>query len=199
MNVQEYIASGVVQDYCLGVLSAEEMKHVEMQAEIHAEIQDEIFANQQALEAYAMQFAEKTPIHSKANLFANIDNLIKERTTSIEDLPLLNKYSDYKNWLQAVQPLLPEQTNKEMVIKVLREDDKVVQLLIWTKVNYPDEMHDDLQESFIVLQGECECYIGDDIYKLGPGGFLEIPMYSHHDVKVTKGPVLAVVQRLKVA
>jgi mannose-6-phosphate isomerase-like protein (cupin superfamily) len=72
-------------------------------------------------------------------------------------------------------------------------------LLLVEQADYPDEVHDDLLECFIVLEGECECYIGDDVIHLGPGGFIDIPLYTHHDVKVIKGPVLAIVQRLKVA
>ncbi|MEP6845942.1 MAG: hypothetical protein ABI861_08055 [Panacibacter sp.] len=104
-----------------------------------------------------------------------------------------------KKWFGLVKPMLPATLEEEMFIKILRNDKQVMQSIVWLKNEYPDEVHDNLKECFIVLEGECECHIGGKVIKLGPGGFLDIPLYQHLDVVVTKGPVLAVVQRLKVA
>ncbi len=199
MNVQDYIESGVLQDYCLGMLSEEEMQQVDMHAKNYTEVQEEIAANFQALEWYAIKSGKSLPANAKLKIFTGIDNIIKEEKAELNNLPLLNKYTDHTNWLKAVKPLLPKILGEEIFVHVLRDDEKVLQMLIWSKVDYPDEVHNDVKESFIILEGECKCYIGDDIIELGPGGFFEIPMFTHHDVKVTKGPVLAVVQRLKVA
>lgn len=199
MNVQEYLASGILQDYCLGFLSNEEMQEIESHAKLHPEIQDEISANKRALENYANQLAQQPSDSVKAKLFQSIDVLIEEQNASLNNLPLLNKNSDYKNWLKIVAPLIVTHQEKEFSFQVLRDDETVLQMLVWTKVDYPDEVHDHLKESFIILQGECECYVGENTYKLGPGGYLDIPLFQHHDIKVVKGPVLAIVQRLKVA
>lgn len=199
MNVQEYLASGILQDYCLGFLSNEEMQEIESHAKIHPEIQNEISANKRALENYANQLAQQPSDSVKAKLFQSIDALIEEQNASLNNLPLLNKNSDYKNWLKIVAPLIATHQEKEFSFQVLRDDETVLQMLVWTKVDYPDEVHDHLKESFIILQGDCECYVGENTYKLGPGGYLDIPLFQHHDIKVVKGPVLAIVQRLKVA
>ena len=95
--------------------------------------------------------------------------------------------------------MLPEKLTDKMFIHVLRDDQQVSQTLIWTAVDYPDEVHEDVKECFIILKGKCRCYIEAEVVELGPGGFLEIPLHKHHDVKVLEYPVLAVVQRIKVA
>jgi mannose-6-phosphate isomerase-like protein (cupin superfamily) len=74
---------------------------------------------------------------------------------------------------QIVKPVLPEKLNDKMFVHVLRDDKKVSQILIWTAVNYPDEVYEDVEESFIILQGKCKCYIEDETVELGPGGFLK--------------------------
>jgi len=62
---------------------------------------------------------------------------------------------------------------------------------------YPDEVHTDVWESFIVLEGECECYIGTDtVVRLKAGGYLEIPMHEHHDVKIISDYVVGIMQRI---
>ena len=199
MNVQEYLASGILQDYCLGILTNEEMQQVEANAKIHPAIQQQILENTRALETYANQLAQQPAEAIKSKLFHSIDALIEEQNATLNNLPLLNKNSDYKNWLNIVAPLIATHKEKEFSFQVLRDDETVIQMLVWTKIDYPDEVHEHLKESFIILQGECECYIGENTYKLGPGGYLDIPLYQHHDIKVVKGPVLAIVQRLKVA
>ncbi len=42
MNVDEYINSGILQDYCLGLLSSDEAANVEALCKIHAEISIEL-------------------------------------------------------------------------------------------------------------------------------------------------------------
>jgi mannose-6-phosphate isomerase-like protein (cupin superfamily) len=189
----------MLEDYCLGLLDDAESAQVEQMAAMHAEIKTEIAAFQKSLERYALAIATYPSACLKNNLFDTIDSLAKEYTLSLENLPLLSKHSDHKSWLKFVRPMLPPSLEEEVLIKILRNDKEALQCVIWLKNEYPDEVHDNLKESFIVLEGECECHIGGKIIKLGPGGYLDIPLYEHHDVIVTKGPVLAVVQRLNVA
>ena len=66
------------------------------------------------------------------------------------------------------------------------------------KTGVDDEVHVNEKESFLVLEGECECYVGDNVYRLGPGGFIEIPLHEHHNVKVISEYVVAVMQRIAV-
>jgi len=177
MDVKKYIASGIVQDYCLGILSKKEMDVVEQYAAVY----------------------HQPPAALRAKTLSLLDNLKKEEQADAASLPLLNRFSDYKNWLRAVKPLMPAELRKPVFTKILHEDEGLFQVLLWVKDYYPDEVHDDLQECFIILEGECECHVEGEVIKLSAGGFFEVPLHKHHDVKVTKGPVLAVVQRMKVA
>jgi len=199
MDVKKYIESGIVQDYCLGMLSKSEMEQVDWHAAIYPEIKMEIEAHHRALGQYAGSFANTVPHELRAKTLSLLDNLKKEELADQNNLPLLNKFSDHKNWLRVVKPMLPDELKKPTFIKVLHEDEKLLQVLMWVKDYCPDEVHDDLEECFIILDGECECHIEGEVIKLGAGGFFEVPLHKHHDVVVTKGPVLAVVQRLKVA
>jgi mannose-6-phosphate isomerase-like protein (cupin superfamily) len=199
MDIQAYIESGVLQDYCLGILTEAEGLEVEQYVSVYPEIKKELRAYQQALEQYAIDFAARTNVADvKTKTLDVLDNLLKEKTHT-EGLPLLNRFSTREHWLRVVKPMIPETLEEDMFVKVLRNDEQVFQTILWLKTAYPDEIHDDLKECFMILEGECECYMGDEIIRLGPGGFFDVPLHVHHDVKVTKGPVLAIIQRLKVA
>lgn len=199
MDMKAYISSGIIEDFCLGVLNEDENKAVLQQAQEHPEIQQEIDTFMFALEQYATDsFAP--PVHLKNATMQLLANLAAEEEKNIQHLPMLNKHSDYKNWLRIVEPVLPETLNEKMFVRELKNDGKVTQTLIWTHIDYPDEVHEEVQECFIILKGKCRCFIEDKTIELEAGGFLEIPMYAHHNVEVLGNePVLAVVQRVKVA
>ena len=67
-----------------------------------------------------------------------------------------------------------------------------------SRTDVDDEVHEHEQESFLVLEGECECHIGDTVYRLGPGGFIEIPLHLNHNVRVLSPYVVAVLQHIAV-
>jgi mannose-6-phosphate isomerase-like protein (cupin superfamily) len=201
MDLEAYMSSGIVEDYCLGILNQEERNDVLQQAQSHPEIKQAIDEFMQSLEEYSIDAnIVSPPAGTKQKLLQLLGNFKLEEEKNIHELPLLNKYTDHKNWLHIVAHVLPETLNQKMFVHELRNDNKVSQTLIWTAIDYPDEVHEDVQECFIILRGKCRCYIEDEIVELGPGGYLEIPMYAHHNVEVLGAdPVLAVVQRIKVA
>ncbi len=197
MDVEVYIASGILEEYCLGLLAAEDMLQVEQHAAAYPQIRAEIHAFCQALEQCALLAAVPVPAPVKNKLLDLVDNLAKEERRG-KELPLLHKYSNPGFWLDVAKPLLPEKLYNGFFTAVLRSDEQGFQCIIWTSSDIPDEVHHDMRESFIILEGTCECLVGDETIYLGPGGFLEIPLHTHHSVKTKGGPVLAVLQRLKI-
>lgn len=198
MDLQAYIKSGIIEDYCLGALSAEDSKKVAQLALDFPEIKQEVDAYTEALGQYGADTTQFSAADAKHKIFSTITNLITEETANAQQLPLLNKYSEHTNWLKIVKPMLPEKLHKPTLVRSLRNDDYISQLLIWTKVDFPEEIHNNEQECFIILEGRCRCHIGDQIIEMGPGDFLEVPMYQHHDVQILE-TVLALVQRIKAA
>ena len=199
MNVQEYINSGIIEDYCLGVLTPEEMKEVAHQAMIHDDIKFEIEAYESALKEYAGEFARDRKKDIKKNLFDIFDNLETEEDIHAENLPLINKYSSAENWLRFVKPLLPAKLEEPSMVHELPAKDGVDQFIFWTNEGLPYEIHKTTHETLLVLEGRCVCYIEDEVHELNPGDFLCIPLHKSHNVEIVNGPVMAVIQRIKVA
>ena len=199
MDINELIQSGIIEDYCLDLLQKEDRDRLEQLAAAHPELQAEIRAHQQVLAGYASSFASEPPASLKNRILATLQNLEKEEQYSAEMPPLLNRFSEKENWLRVVKPHLPEELEEDIFAKVLRNDSEVFQVILWVKTGYPDEVHHEVDESFMILEGECECYVEENVIRLGPGDYFQVPLDMHHDVRVTRGPVLAIVQRLKVA
>lgn len=71
MNINEYINSGVIEDYCLGVLNPIEMCAVVHNAELYPAIKDAIDASEEVLKKYAEDLdpAKEMDIKSEEILF----------------------------------------------------------------------------------------------------------------------------------
>lgn len=199
MNVSEYIESGVLQEYCLGLLDEQERKAVEEVCAQYPAVRAELEAFQSGLQEYVTEYSVKPPQELQGRIWNSLKNIGSAAKGDAPQLPIIDRSSDHDVWLKIVKPFLPRTLEGDMFIKVIRKDEEAEQTIIWTKVNYPDEVHDDLLESFMILEGECECYVDDKIYRLGPGGYFEIPLYAHHDVKILTPQVLAVLQRRRIA
>src|SRR5271156_6426890 len=108
MNIEDYIESGILQDYCLGILSEEERAWVEEMCAKYPKIKEELTEIQQALEKYSTTSALAPGSELQNNIWGALENINKERHGDLNDLPVINKYSNYNHWKRIVLPLIPE-------------------------------------------------------------------------------------------
>lgn len=80
MNTQEYIASGILESYVLGLTSAEEAAEVELLASEHVEIRQAIDDFASSLENYAQQNKMEPPAGLKNNILSALDGEFAEET-----------------------------------------------------------------------------------------------------------------------
>lgn len=73
MNIQDYIASGILEAYVTGSLSEAEMREVEAMATAHPEVRGEIDAIALAMERYAMAHAKKPSDRLLSNILSQIE------------------------------------------------------------------------------------------------------------------------------
>jgi mannose-6-phosphate isomerase-like protein (cupin superfamily) len=194
MNVQDYIDSGILYDYSIGALSESERAGVDKVCAQYPEIKYELRQLQKTIEEHVAATAVSPVAAMQDAIWSKLDNINREKTGNIRELPVLNKYSDYNNWKRIVVPFMPVEPDSDRIVKTIREEGGVTQMLIISKTDVEEEIHIHEQESFIILEGECECHIGDDVYRLGPGSFIEIPLYTRHNVRVLSPYVVAVLQ-----
>lgn len=112
----------------------------------------------------------------------------------LKHLPPTSKYSNHLSWLKVLTELLPEEPVERLFMQEIRRDERYVQSLVVSKINVPEEVHEEYAESFFILEGRCACTIGGEVFELSPGDYLEIPLHVPHDVKLLTPEVKAIIQ-----
>lgn len=72
MNSNEYISSGILESYVLGVATPEEMQEVEKYASMYPEIKLELEKIEEAINTYASEHSVQPPSHLKEKILAAI-------------------------------------------------------------------------------------------------------------------------------
>lgn len=107
MDVNEYISSGILEAYALGLVSSQEKKEVECMSHIYPEIQEELNRVSQAMEDMALKQQVQAPAHLKAKIFAALPKEApataqKDTTAEAKIVPMAaGKPSQTFKWLAA--------------------------------------------------------------------------------------------------
>lgn len=193
MNLQDYINSGILEQYCLGLLDSAEANQVASYCLQYPQLREELKSIEEAMEKMAAEKATPPPPQLKEKILGRL-GFVGNEVLDINNLPPTDAYSNYLSWLQAVEHLLPTEPFEDLNIQVLQQTDKLAQMLVVAKVNVPDESHDNYAESFFILDGKCACTIDGKEVFLNAGDFLEIPLHVEHDVKMLTPTVTAILQ-----
>ncbi|MBL7816224.1 MAG: cupin domain-containing protein [Saprospiraceae bacterium] len=162
-----------------------------------------------ALLAFAELHAVKPPLSMRDKILANMqrmNSLEKNRQTlSLNHLPLLTAESNWLDWAEVVKDIAPP-TDFDGIRMHLLEDSPERELnLVWVKEEVPEEVHHDVLESFILLEGSCECHIFDSegnsrIVYMHQGDYISFKIGEVHDIHITSAePAKAILQWLKLA
>jgi anti-sigma-K factor RskA len=87
VNIQEYISSGIVESYVLGLASDEERKEFEQLCKQYHELLTARTAFEMALEKQAMENAIAPPVDLKSKIFAQISGTGKVVSMQPESIP----------------------------------------------------------------------------------------------------------------
>jgi mannose-6-phosphate isomerase-like protein (cupin superfamily) len=197
MNTQAYIESGIIDEYCLGLLSGAEALDVQQKALLYPEIREAV----ELAETSLLHYAPKTPRpNTKNRTLEALRNLAREATLDLTNPPFINQYSEASDWNRAVQHLKPNADFGTARINALHYKPNHQLILAWVANELIEEGHkeDAFQESFLILEGACVCNLNGRIVRLRAGDFLAIPPDTHHsilNVQPERGPVKALIQR----
>lgn len=200
MNIKEYIESGVLEIYVLGLASKEETEEVEKMSIAHPEIKKEIAEISLALEKYAQQNNVAPHPAIKPLLMATIDYTERLEGGEPQSFPTIlnenSKIEDYHEWLNRKDMVAPVDF-EEIFVKIIGYTPEVTSAIVWIKNMAPEEVHTDEYEKFLIVEGTCDITIGDKVHQLVPGDYLTIPLHLDHNVKVTsKTPCKVILQRV---
>lgn len=198
-KISEYIKSGIIEFYVLGLASALEVKEAEEMAAAHNEVGDAINDFAQILEQQALLNAIAPDPVIKPMLLATIDYIARmENGEPVSFPPVLHegsKIADYREWLIRESMALP-QDFKDIYARIIGYTPEVTTAIVWIKSRAPEEVHTNEIEKFLIVEGSCKIIIEKDINKLAPGDFLSIPLFKNHRILVTSEiPCKVILQR----
>ena len=199
-KISEYIESGILELYVMGMLSAADATEVEKMMALHPEVKDEVRAIELSLETYAQVNAVQPHATVKPMLLATIDYM--QRLGSGEapsNPPILNEttsVSDYAQWINRSDFNNPE-TVEDIHVKLIAATPQATTAIVWIRYMAPDEVHHDEHEKFLILEGTCDIVVDGKIHSLKAGDFFQIPLHADHRVEVTSAiPCKVVLQRV---
>ena len=139
MNAQDYIESGKVLDYSLGLLAGDKKRAFELALDTYPELKKELEDIQSGLENYTRSFS-KIPGHAnKERIWTVLENILLEKQMDLKKLPLLNKYSNSQSLYEVVRNMLPANVGNKPFMHILTQTETITQVLVMTTTNIPDE------------------------------------------------------------
>lgn len=200
MDIKEYIASGILEQYVLGTISEEAILIVEQMAATYPEIKEEILSISYVLEQLAIENAVSPDQTIKPFIMATIDFM--ERMENGEQPsfpPILNDTSqliDFASWINRDDMVLPSDAG-DLYAKIIGYTPEATTAIAWIRGNAPVETHDKEYEKFLIIEGTCDIVVEDKIYQLVPGDYFAIPLHKSHQVRVTSSiPCKVILQRI---
>jgi len=199
-KISEYIQSGLLESYVLGLATPLEAKEVEEMAATHDEVRAAIDEFSKILEKKILASAVAPDPVVKPMLMATLNYIDRlEKGEKITFPPLLDegsKISDYEEWLTRPDMSAPADFN-DIHAKIIAHTSEVTTAIVWIKDFAPGEVHTNELEKFLIVEGTCDITIEKDTFSLVPGDFLAIPLFKDHTVKVTSGiPCKVILQRV---
>lgn len=118
-------------------------------------------------------------------------------------LPLLDSAANWFAWQKTVKDIHPPENYDGIHLHSLESNDHRELFVAWVKEYIDQEVHHDLIESFLLLEGTCECHLtGPDgvtrIVRMNPGDYITMQIGETHDVVITSlQPAKAILQWLR--
>lgn len=202
-DLEKYIASGVIEAYCLGNLSDMEAAEVSAAAAQSPEVQAEIEQTLAVLEKYQSTAAAPRP-ELKTRVLNFLDNFLASEKIDLQNPPLLNKYSDAAAWNVALTKVEADIHEEGFACKILKMSEKVELSVVWLSSEMVEDEHeaDNFLESFLILEGACECNFDGVIVRFSAGDYFDIPPATKHTIRNISSDlpfVKGLVQRRKAA
>ena len=194
MNSDELISSGLIEMYCLGLASADEVRLVEKLAATDLRVNDEIVAVRDALRTY-MTASEKSP---SVRLKDKILTAIKQ--SAGENIPprltLDSKTDEWINYLK-VNNISPPENFDPVHFHDLPGNATQVTYVVWARKGVSlEESHDSEDEILLMMQGTCAITIEGKIKNYSAGDVISISKNLLHKAEATSDDMILIGQRI---
>lgn len=195
-TVKDYINSGILELYVLGMTTDEENIEISKLAAKNSDIQKEIEAIEKTLLLTSKEIAPKLSPEIKAMTLATIDYMERlkngEEYVNAPTIGQNSKTVDFQTWIDRPNMQVSEDFDT-IEVKIISANPEVTTAIVWLKHGSPIEIHDNEFEHFLIVEGTCTITIGEVEHNLIAGDYLSIPLYIGHSVEVTSENVCKII------
>lgn len=200
-ELEKYKNEGLIEAYCLGTLADETARDITALAKTNIELKNEI---DETIQALTLIKSEKLSDDVKIKVLGTLDELMEPAIIDLMNPPLINFYSDASAWSNSLKKIVATNVEEGIGHYVLVDNEDIQLNLVWLYDVLTEEGHDDSEfsESFLILEGRCECDFEGQIFQFSAGDYFDIPVNTRHIIKniSTELPyVKGLVQRKRLA
>ncbi|MEO8768922.1 MAG: cupin domain-containing protein [Ferruginibacter sp.] len=199
MNINAFIGSGILTNYCLGFCTAEEIAEIEMLSAIHPLIKEEIETIRHGIEE---QLLLNTIAPSPSVKVAVMRSVYKQQATTRHEFPPLIDETiskqELEKWVLINNIKSPTEDFENLSMTALPSTEHVINFIVAAKMGHEQEVHEDFIEYLFVIKGSCTMNFDGMKRSYSAGDLIAIlPHINHSAVITSMEPMLALVQRQK--
>jgi quercetin dioxygenase-like cupin family protein len=197
MNLREFIESGIIEMYCMGIASEEETVLVEKMAAAHEEVRKEIMEVNDALEKYSSA-SEKSPAHILRNkILSGIIHAEEIKEFSFPPPIFNSSIYDWQNYIRENNITGPAEYESIHALDLPGNSTQTT-YIVWAKKGaVVEESHDDEDEYLFMLKGYCSVTIDGKIGYYREGDLVYIPRNAVHRAEaLSDEPMIVIGQRI---
>lgn len=197
VDIRALIASGILEQYCLGFASNSERALVESCVLQYPEIKKELENISRSLESYIINNPIEPPPSLKGKVLLSIYELDcgpgkKYPPVVKED----DNTGEFKEWLKEIEIPSPPEPFDNLFMYDLPSTDAVTNFMVWAKKGHDQEDHNDFIEYIVILEGHCDMFMNGEKKHYTAGQIIRIPPFTPHYAVITSDdPMVAIVQR----
>jgi hypothetical protein len=175
----------------------------------HSPSPSEVEDAEDAILAFAQASAVAPPDHLRSKILSRIDDLKTQldnrQKLELDKLPMLADNTNWYDWNELAQGFEPPDGFENIHLHPLESNEKRDLFVAWVKEMVEEEVHHDILESILILEGSCECHITDEkgecrTVRLGQGEHITMQLGETHDIVITSlKPAKAILEWRKVA
>jgi len=189
MDIAQYIASGILEEYASDLLPENEANEVRVHIDAYPELRAELLAIEESLEHYTMKKQVLPPFSIRAKVLERVAALPPRITFN-------SNASDYNEWLELPEHQTPEDL-EEFAYSPINADPACTFVVVWFRNGEKEHVHKRTTETALLLEGTCEMTIDGETVSYSPGDVVVIQPGMTHSVNVTSStPMKALVMRM---
>ena len=197
MDIDAYISSGVLENYCLGFCSETEKAVIEKNAAAYPAVKNEIEKIRISLEEFILANKIKPSPSVKIRVMLSLYDKMARSDT--EYAPLINEQMDpaiLTSWVAAENITDPTGNFEDLYVTELPSTEQVTNFIVHAKTGHEPEMHDNFNEYLYVIRGSCIMDFDGVKRSYKEGEIIYIMPHINHAATVTsQQPMIALVQR----